>query len=95
MPCHAPPPKPARRRSARARPPAPRSFVFCRQRQDESLRRGGDQASIIVLSEHPFSVLKPLSQAAGSLFFSIGGAALQQVGTGVAREFIRMRATGL
>ncbi len=60
-------------------PPA-RSFVFCRQRQDASLRRGGEQLSVIVLSEHPLSsVLKPLSQVAGAMFFSHGGPALEQV----------------
>eukprot|EP00891_Asterochloris_glomerata_P002409 jgi/Astpho2/2409/Aster-x1074 len=30
-------------------------FVFCRQRQDERLRRGGEQKSLVVLSELPFS----------------------------------------
>eukprot|EP00798_Chlamydomonas_sp_ICE-L_P022159 gene22159-29224_t len=55
-------------------------FAFCRQRQDESLRRGGEQLSVVVLAEHPFSnVYKPLSQVAGPMFFSGGLAALEQV----------------
>jgi hypothetical protein len=63
------------------RPPCPhtpmRSYVFCRQRQDESLRRGGEQASVVVLSLHPLScALLPLSQAAGHAFFSEGPVAL-------------------
>ncbi len=57
-----------------------RRYVFCRQRQDESLRRGGEQVSVVVLSEHPFSsVLRPLSQVAGPMYFSHGPQALQQV----------------
>lgn len=55
-------------------------FVFCRQRQDASLRRGGEQLSVLVLSEYPFSsVLRPLSQAAGHAFFSHGKVALEHV----------------
>ncbi|KAF5830086.1 hypothetical protein DUNSADRAFT_15047 [Dunaliella salina] len=55
-------------------------FVFCRQRQDNSLRRGGEQLSVVVLSEFPFSSpLTPLSQVAGPLYFSMGAAALKQV----------------
>eukprot|EP00200_Dunaliella_tertiolecta_P010050 CAMPEP_0202388088 /NCGR_PEP_ID=MMETSP1127-20130417/75593_1 /ASSEMBLY_ACC=CAM_ASM_000462 /TAXON_ID=3047 /ORGANISM="Dunaliella tertiolecta, Strain CCMP1320" /LENGTH=279 /DNA_ID=CAMNT_0048989371 /DNA_START=37 /DNA_END=872 /DNA_ORIENTATION=- len=55
-------------------------FVFCRQRQDNSLRRGGEQLSVVVLSEFPFSSpLTPLSQVAGPLYFSMGAPALKQV----------------
>eukprot|EP00967_Tisochrysis_lutea_P126483 scaffold213964_cov18-Tisochrysis_lutea.AAC.1 len=55
------------------------SFVFCRQRQDNSLRRGGEQLSVVVLSEFPFSSpLTPLSQVAGPLYFSMGAPALKQ-----------------
>ncbi|KAJ9515796.1 hypothetical protein QJQ45_008693, partial [Haematococcus lacustris] len=56
------------------------SWVFCRQRQDSSLRRGGEQLSVVVLAEHPWSsVLRPLSQVAGPLLFSSGPQALEQV----------------
>ncbi|GIL57407.1 hypothetical protein Vafri_12586 [Volvox africanus] len=56
-------------------------FVFCRQRQDASLRRGGEQMSVVVLAEHPLSsVLQPLSVVAGHQYFgSPGKGALQQV----------------
>lgn len=65
-----------------AHPPAATpSYVFCRQRQDESLRRGGEQSSLVVVSRAPLSsVLAPLAQVAGPLFFSQGPQALQQVG---------------
>ena len=40
-----------------------RRYVFCRQRQDDSLRRGAEQHSLVLLSEHPYSsVLVPLCQ---------------------------------
>jgi len=56
------------------------SYVFCRQRQDDSLRRGGEQAAVVVLAVAPLSaVLLPLSQAAGHWFFCEGPPALQQV----------------
>ncbi|GIL89700.1 hypothetical protein Vretimale_16639 [Volvox reticuliferus] len=56
-------------------------FVFCRQRQDASLRRGGEQISVVVLAEHPLSsVLQPLAAVAGHQYFgSPGKGALQQV----------------
>ncbi|XP_024391056.1 uncharacterized protein [Physcomitrium patens] len=55
-------------------------FVFNRQRQDEKLRRGGEQKSVVVLSERPYScVFKPLVQIAGPLYFDIGARALEQV----------------
>ncbi|KAK9864873.1 hypothetical protein WJX84_003125 [Apatococcus fuscideae] len=54
--------------------------VFCRQRQDERLRRGGEQKSVVVLSGHPYtSVLEPLTKYAGMMFFNNGPAALQTV----------------
>lgn len=56
------------------------SFVFCRQRQDERLRRGGEQKSVIVLSEQPYSsALIPLAQYAGPLYFNNGQSALEEV----------------
>jgi hypothetical protein len=54
--------------------------VFCRQRQDETLRRGGEQVSVLVLASTPFSgALLPLSQAAGHAFFNEGPLALAMV----------------
>jgi hypothetical protein len=75
------PSAPAAAAAASAQPhrccPAVRRFVFCRQRQDESLRRGGEQNSVVVLSEQPFSAaLLPLSQIAGPLYFNQVGWAL-------------------
>ena len=59
--------------------PAPCRFVFCRQRQDERLRRGGEQKSLVILSELPFSsVLGMLAQYAGPLYFNRGPVALQE-----------------
>ena len=56
------------------------SFVFCRQRSDERLKRGAEQKSVAVLSSMPYSsVLSPLSQHAGPLYFNKGPSALQQV----------------
>ena len=56
------------------------SFVFCRQRQDERLRRGGEQKSVVLLSMYPYSsVLSPLCQYAGALFFNYGHEALAEV----------------
>ncbi|CAK0733784.1 hypothetical protein CVIRNUC_000332 [Coccomyxa viridis] len=55
-------------------------FVFCRQRSDERLKRGGEQKSVAVLSTMPYSsVLSPLSQHAGPFYFNRGPSALQQV----------------
>ena len=57
-----------------------RRFVFCRQRSDERLKRGGEQKSVAVLSAQPYtSVLTPLSQHAGPLYFNRGPSALQTV----------------
>ena len=57
-----------------------RRFVFCRQRSDERLKRGAEQKSVAVLSSMPYSsVLSPLSQHAGPLYFNTGPTALQQV----------------
>ena len=69
-----PPSKPA---PAHHHPPS--RYVFCRQRQDEQLRRGAEQKSVVILSEHPglSSVLSPLSQHLGPLFFNDGVGALQ------------------
>ena len=55
-------------------------FVFCRQRQDEKLKRGGEQKSVVVLSHQPYSsTLIPLAQYAGPLYFNNGSGALQEV----------------
>ena len=61
-------------------PPRPRRrFVFCRQRQDQKLRRGGEQKSVVVLSIQPYSsVLGQLSQFAGSMYFNHGPEALEE-----------------
>lgn len=57
-----------------------------RQRQDERLRRGGEQKSVVILSERPYScVFKPLVQIAGPLYFDIGARALEQVASYVSR----------
>lgn len=57
-----------------------RSFVYCRQRTDERLRRGGEQKSVVVLAAAPHaSVLRPLSQHAGALYFNRGPTALAEV----------------
>lgn len=55
-------------------------FVFCRQRQDERLARGGDQRAVVVVSEAPFSgILRPLSQLLGVAYFNEGPAVLGDV----------------
>jgi len=55
-------------------------YVFCRQRQDPSLPRGGDQKSVVVLAEVPRgSVLKHLACIAGQLYFDYGPEALEQM----------------
>ena len=67
--------------------PSPRlTSVFNRQRQDERIRRGGEQKSVVILSERPYScVFKPLVQIAGPLYFDIGARALEQVASYVPR----------
>jgi hypothetical protein len=63
-------------------------YVFCRQRQDESLRRGGEQAAVVVLAGVPLSsMLLPLSLVAGHAFFSEGEQALAQVSLGSVLSF--------
>ncbi|KAL4584195.1 hypothetical protein LXL04_008787 [Taraxacum kok-saghyz] len=48
-------------------------FVFNRQRHDERLKRGGEQKSVVILSQSPYSSLfKPLLQIMGPLYFDIG-----------------------
>lgn len=55
-------------------------FVFCRQRQDERLARGGDQRAVVVISEHPFSgILRPLAQLVGLEYFNGGAKALESI----------------
>ena len=58
----------------------PCRFVFCRQRQDDQLQRGAEQQSVVLLSTFPYSsVLAPLCQYAGPLYFNRGPQALQEV----------------
>jgi hypothetical protein len=55
-------------------------FVFCRQRQDEKLHRGGEQRAIVVLSSLPLlNLFKPLSQYSGPLCLAQGADALRAV----------------
>ena len=55
-------------------------YVFCRQRHDSTLRRGAEQHSLVLLSEHPYSsVLVPLCQWAGPFYFNHGQIALEEV----------------
>ena len=57
--------------------------MFCRQRQDQKLRRGGEQKSVVVLSIQPYSsVLGQLSQFAGSMYFNHGPEALEEARPG-------------
>lgn len=61
-------------------------FVFNRQRQDERLKRGGEQKSVVILSERPYlCVFKPLVQILGPLYFDIGSQALEQIAALVAQ----------
>ncbi|GMH44431.1 hypothetical protein BSKO_12383 [Bryopsis sp. KO-2023] len=54
-------------------------FVFCRQRQDERLARGGDQRAVVVVSTQPFSgILRPLTQLVGLDYFNGGAVALDE-----------------
>jgi hypothetical protein len=62
------------------RMPGPRRFVFCRQRQDERLKRGGEQKSVVVVSSYPYSsVLSQLVAYTGPLYFNHGAAVLEEV----------------
>lgn len=55
-------------------------FVFNRQRHDERLKRGGEQKSVVILSNSPYStVFRPLLQIMGPLFFDIGKKALEHI----------------
>lgn len=55
-------------------------FCFCRQRHDPALQRGAEQHSVVLLSLYPYSsLLAPLSQYAGPLYFNRGPKALQEV----------------
>ncbi|MCO5603557.1 hypothetical protein L7F22_057708 [Adiantum nelumboides] len=55
-------------------------FVFNRQRKDERLRRGGEQKSVVILSDRPYSnVFRSLLQILGPLYFDIGAQGLEQV----------------
>jgi len=54
-------------------------FVFCRQRRDPALRRGGDQRSVVVLSEQPYSAtLAPLARAVAAAYFNSGVSGLER-----------------
>ncbi|XP_057952280.1 uncharacterized protein LOC131146608 [Malania oleifera] len=55
-------------------------FVFNRQRHDERLKRGGEQKSVVILSDCPYSsVFRPLLQIMGPLYFDIGRKALEHI----------------
>ncbi|KAF5196065.1 Dennd6a [Thalictrum thalictroides] len=55
-------------------------YVFNRQRQDEKLKRGGEQKSVVILSYCPFlSVFRPLLQILGPLYFDLGKKALEHM----------------
>ncbi|CAI5458266.1 unnamed protein product [Closterium sp. Yama58-4] len=55
-------------------------FVFNRQRHDARLPRGGEQKSVVVLSERPFSAaFRRLAQVVGPLYFDRGPIAFVQV----------------
>lgn len=61
-------------------------FVFNRQRHDERLPRGGEQKSVVVLTERPYSaIFRQLAQVVGPLFFDYGTVALVQVSHAVAQ----------
>ena len=55
-------------------------YVFNRQRQDERLKRGGEQKSVVILSFFPYSsVFRPLLQILGPLCFDVGRKSLELV----------------
>lgn len=55
-------------------------FVLCRQRQDARLKRGGEQKSLVLLSQQPLSgALSACVLWAGPQYFNQGPAALQAV----------------
>lgn len=55
-------------------------YVFCRQRQDPNLPRGGEQKSVVILTEVPRgNVLKHLVCIAGKMYFDYGPDALEEV----------------
>ncbi|XP_047148439.1 protein DENND6A-like isoform X1 [Vigna umbellata] len=61
-------------------------YVFNRQRQDERLKRGGEQKSVVILSYNPYSsVFRPLLQIVGPLFFDIGKKALEHIAAYVSK----------
>ncbi|XP_068663580.1 uncharacterized protein [Aristolochia californica] len=69
-----------RRSNSRTSPKYIYGYVFNRQRQDERLKRGGEQKSVVILSYRPYSsVFKPLLQILGPLFFDMGKRALEHV----------------
>ncbi|KAK9106576.1 hypothetical protein Syun_022587 [Stephania yunnanensis] len=66
--------------SSRSKSPYLYGYVFNRQRQDERLKRGGEQKSVVILSLNPYSsVFKPLLQILGPLYFDIGKRAFEHV----------------
>ncbi|XP_014494123.1 protein DENND6A-like [Vigna radiata var. radiata] len=61
-------------------------YVFNRQRQDERLKRGGEQKSVVILSYNPYSsVFRPLLQIVGPLFFDVGKKALEHIAAYVSK----------
>lgn len=56
------------------------AYSFCRQRQDASLPRGGDQKSIVVLANRPYmAILQQITKFAGELYFNQGESSLKQI----------------
>ena len=79
-----------RRRAASAATPPPHPFlyahVFCRQRQDERLRRGCEQKSIVLLSCLPLhGLLEPLARLVAPAALSYGPGALREAYTDLRR----------
>ncbi|QDZ18249.1 guanine nucleotide exchange factor DENND6 [Chloropicon primus] len=56
------------------------AYAFCRQRHDPSLPRGGDQISVVVVSNTPMATtLMQITKFAGEVYFAKGQEALAQV----------------
>jgi hypothetical protein len=61
-------------------PPRARSFVFSRQRRDESIARGAEQRSAVLVSRFPYSsLLRPLAALAGASLLSYFAAVAPQL----------------
>lgn len=56
------------------------AYAFCRQRHDPSLPRGGDQISVVVVSNKPMTTtLMQIAKFAGEVYFNKGEGVLSQV----------------